>query len=590
MPETLTDPRQLHGAKNLELISRLRRLFNVARDAKRARYNTWIRNYRLVNNQFGGGNSSWMPAPKDSEIYPTLSALVGWMTDQNTQIQLTPATDPYGPYYDMVNQKANDLSTVYYSTWQTENYNAQIKLALWDEFLYGAGVIKSVWDNALAGGMGNAVIRRVDPWAWYVDPNATSELDMEYCVEVRRMSRNEIERRFPDAYDFLAGGGGGENIDERPQLFQGQSTIPMTGAVQFPNSNVSLTYAKSRGAITDPLPGYVVYEFWIRENSEWYDDPTKPALSERHIYDRWRVIVMCENTILMDKYADEIFSHGQQPYDRMVFDDVGEFYGISLVDHLAHPAIYINRLLTALQHNAELTGNPIFLDVKNSGLDRTPIVNRPGQRLSINATAANAGMGPKWLEPPTMPGEVSDLIEFWISRIENVSGLSAIVRGATPTARNAEGVISSIQEAAFVRIRSGLANLEATLRSSSYKNLDNIIDFYTEPRIVGIIGPDGEMTAKSLHAQHFNVPTPGGKPIPLRYLILVQAGASAPTSRQARIAEADQLGAIGIVDDEYVLQAHQIPHAKEILARKYDKMQKGLFAPAGARQRAGRSS
>jgi hypothetical protein len=601
MPKVLDRParRRSRDEDELRLVSRLRNLFQYARDEKRKKYDTWLRNYRLLNTRFGGNTAAWMPSPRDSEIYPTLSALVAWMTDQNTKVQLTPAADPNGQFYDLISKKANDLETVYYSTWITEDYDGQIKLALWDELLYGTGILKSVWDNALSGGQGNAMLKRVDPWAWYPDPNATSTDDMEYCCELRRMSLQEIERRWPEAYEMLlAGGGTDEDIDKRPDI-HGQSGSPMTGAHQLPNGNISFTRPRQgRSGQPDQLPGYVVYEFWLRENDEWFDEydelpeEVRPDLAERHVRDRWRVVIMCGNRILMDKFADEIWSHGQHPYERSTFDDIGEFYGIALVDHLAHPQIYINRLLTALQHNAELVGNPIFLDSKSSGLDRTPIINRPGQRLSVNAQAlaGGVGAGPRWLEPPQMPEFVRNLVDFWISRIENTSGLSAIVRGATPSSRNAEGVISSIQEAAFVRIRAALRNLEVMLRHLSYKNLDLIVDFYTEPRIMGIVGPDGNNATMALHANHFSVPTLNGTPMPLKYMILVQAGASSPTSRQARVAEADKLGAMGVVDDEYILQAHQVANAHEILNRKYDKMQKGLWAPPGARQRAGRSS
>ena len=49
--------------KDEELVNRLRTMFTQMRQAKRPFYETWNRNYRLVNNRIGGkASASWMPA------------------------------------------------------------------------------------------------------------------------------------------------------------------------------------------------------------------------------------------------------------------------------------------------------------------------------------------------------------------------------------------------------------------------------------------------------------------------------------------------------------------------------------------------
>ena len=92
----------------------------------------------------------------------------------------------------------------------------------------------------------------------------------------------------------------------------------------------------------------------------------------------------------------------------------------------------------------------------------------------------------------------------------------------------------------------------------------------------------------ALRARHFYGPTDKGA-APLKYMVNIKAGAASPTSRQARMAEADNLFVIGAIDDEAVLEAHQYPHIKEILSRKYSKEAAGVPQAPGARQRAGRT-
>ena len=591
---------------DLQTINDLCTLYLVARDEKRQRYDNWMRNYRLVHNRIGGTVQNWMPAPRDSEIYPGLSSLIAWMTDQEIDIDLIPSADPNSQLYDYISHIADDLNDVLYTTWMTESYDAQIKLALWDACMYGTGIIKNVWDNALSGGYGNAVMRRTDPWAFYVDPNATNLSDAEYMIEVRKVSLDEIERRFPDTWKKVARASGTalDGYDEKPKVYGSNDRRVMTNPGQIPTSGQWPGSSPSIGTfggrskdrrLYHPDPGYVLYEYWLKINDEyeeaWPDvstdeegKPNEPDYSDNRVKPTWRFVAVCNSQVLLDVPVSEMWSHGTPPYEDFRFDDIGEFYGIALVDHLAHPQIYVNRLLTALQHNAELTGNPIFIESANSGLNRTSIINRPGQRLTVSGPGAMQNR-PDWLTPPPMPTQVMDLVQFWISRIENTMSLSALQKGITPTQRNAEGALNMVQEAAFVRVRSALSNLQDCLQRSATKLCDLIIDNYTQPRIMAIVGEEGSMMSRALSGQHFQVPSRNGS-APLKYVIRIEAGAGGPTSRSARMAEADRLFAMGAVDDQYVLLKHRVHNTKAILSRLYEKRQKGLTgAPTGSRKK-----
>ena len=143
---------------------------------------------------------------------------------------------------------------------------------------------------------------------------------------------------------------------------------------------------------------------------------------------------------------------------------MGDFWPTPITSHLASNQIAINRLLSSLQGNAELVGNPIFLDVADSGLNRGQIMNRPGTRLTMNKSAANAqAQKPDWLRPPDMPPGVANLVQFHIGRMENISGLSGPNKGQLPSGRQGQATTQATQEAGFVRIRSGLRNMEASL-------------------------------------------------------------------------------------------------------------------------------
>jgi hypothetical protein len=133
------------------------------------------------------------------------------------------------------------------------------------------------------------------------------------------------------------------------------------------------------------------------------------------------------------------------------------------------------------------------------------------------------------------------------------------------------------QEAGFIRIRSASRNLEQTLRKAGELLANLIIINYDTPRFVAIVGQEGESTSVRLASQHFYAPVREKKGVtfqPLRFALTVNAGSSKPTSRAARIQEANTLKAMGVVDDLFVLQAYRVSHAQAVLQRKQAQAEK----------------
>ena len=575
-------------AREADLIEYCRQLFSQARNRKRGLYDNWSRNYKLVHNRGPNTGSASSPMPRDSEIFPVLSAIIAWMTDQHTSVNINPAVDPNTSYADAWTQVSQDLQDILQSIWINNAEDHQIKLALWDAFTFGPGYFKTIWDQSLDAGEGNTKFIRVDPWCLYVDPTASNVYDAEYLIEVRKMTMNEVRRRWPRTATIVdAAGGMSDQIDERPGLDTRSPRGPMANPGPLPSGNGNYGGAMNNPPSIPDNQEVVVYEYWMRFNQSTTEqiDNTEQEFVEA----KWRCVVVANNQVLMDEWADDLWSYGTHPYDQFIPEDFGELYGIPITDHLAQPQQYINRLLGALQQNAELTGNPVFIEPDNSGLERTPIINRPGQRLKLRGPGAMQN-APQWMTPPPMPQVVMDMVQFWISRIENITGLGAAIKGGVNGApsRTPEGVISTIQEASFVRIRSMLGNLEECLMSIAKKQADLIIENYNQKRIMALVGPSGEKTALALKANHFQVPSGNGK-VPLKYSLIVQAGASMPTSRTARVAESDQAYALGIIDRQAWFEAHQYPNWPEILTRVNNQIGMGLFQPPGARQRAQRS-
>ena len=567
------------------LTGRLNDMYQQAVTARRKRTDQWRKNYMLAMNRWGRSADD----PRDSEVFPIMRARVGWMTDQEIAFSLSPSTDPFSPFAQMEEKLCEHLEVVLQTNFKVNNWMQQIVMSIWDAGLYGAGIMKAVWDSGLDGGMGNVDLQRVDPWTFYPDPNATSFNDANHFFVKHRWSYEEIERRFPNVSreTLVAAAESPDRQDEerKPQTENwpkytndGIPTNLGQGPVAFgaPGQGTSVKRFGSKGVN--------VYECWIKENVEMDRDSSDPLIDspEKVVYNEWRVIFYTGEIVLLDETAKDLWDQDRHPYVRYVDDEMGEFWSTPIVSHLAPCQLALNGVLTMIMANINLISNPVFMDVEGSGINRTPMVNKAGQRLTLKANVAgNQGAKPAWLTPPSLPPMVMDSVKFWIERMENISGLTGTSKGNQAQGRQAMSTVQATQEAGFVSIRSSLRNLERSLQELGQILCNLIIVNYDIHRTVAILGEESNTTSLKLAANHFMRPTKDGL-APLKYSLVVDAGSSKPTSRGARIAEIDALKEIGAVDNKTVLQVHQIPHADAIQQR----MQEEAMAMAAAQARA----
>jgi hypothetical protein len=573
---------------NFDLINNLSSLYEMSKRGKQPLQSDWMRNYRLANNRIYVNDLgiNGMPEIMDSEIFPVISSRIAWMTDQKVVPDVMAAAPTGTPWSNHMAHLSNHLQSILNTLYKVNRWEREIVKALWDSACFGVGIMKAEWDSGLDNGEGNVAIRRVDPWAFYVDPDATCMEDAEYIFEVHKMSYSEIERRFPATSqqlisDAVIHGDPVGNDVVRPRPGYANPNLPMAWPAVLPGSSGNQgggTYGlegQGIGVHTDQVltQPVAVYECWIRENYKFTRETTDASLidEEQVVTDSWRVVVYTGRTVLLDELAENLFQESRHPYVRFADEETGDFWQTPLVSHLAPCQLAINRLLGAAQGNTELTGNPVFMAPTNSGINRSSITNAPGVRLDITPAAANANNKPGWLNPPQIPSVLMALVQFWITRMENISGLSGPQKGNAPSGRQAQQTQQAAQEAGFVRIRSALRNLEGALAGLFQLCANLVVQNYTIPRVIAIIGEDGSSTALRLAARHFYMPArePNGQmtTVPMKFTLIVSAGSSAPTSRQARVAEVDALFAMKAVDQQTVLEVHQFPNYQQILQR-----------------------
>lgn len=575
------------------MAARVLQLFQIARDHRRPMLPRWRQNYRMLFNRYWGpGRETWMPAPQVTEIMPIIRAAVGFMTDQRITHNISPASLPGTEFSQFFADLADTLETTMLATWCANQEEREWTTSIWDGFIYGAGIQKTSWESDLAGGIGDAVSRRVHPFHFYPDPRATTEHDGDFCIESREMSVEELDRRFPGAGDLFRNGGGtgaSDMMDKPPTNidWSGRGTPAGNPGPISPATAPSYARARADGNRDIALPGVHVLECWIREYEFVSTTDTRTDTSVKKAKSNWRVIVVAEGRVLMNELASNLWDHGQHPYSRFAPIDLGEFWGPAMVEMLSSPQQSINKILAALQQNVELTGNPIWKETATGGLRRTPIINRPGQRVEVGMAQVDRS---GWEQPPRMDQSMIQLLNFFLQRMEVISGIAAMQKGGgAPGGRNAQGVIEAVQESAFVGIRLGQRNLEYAMTTAGEKKADLIIENYTQPRLLSIAGPDRERESIALKARHFQIPTNDGA-IPLKYQLYVDAGSRRHTARQVMEERAVQLFTLGAIDRGSMLKAVDWPNATQTAAdmdaREAQLAAMGEAAGPGQRQRA----
>jgi hypothetical protein len=575
-------------------------LFYEARDYRRPLARQWDRNYRMLYNKmtWSRDRPDWLPSPLVPEIFPVCAALVGWMTDQRAVYTVAPNAIPNTQFFNFFQGISQDLEAALDATFQVNCEENEWTKAIWDSVTYGSGFIKTSWEMTLAGGQGDAISRRVSPYAFYPDPAATSMDDANYFIEAKKYTVQELDRRFPGAADLFPNGGTGGSSDDiktdPSQISEARGSQPPKSASAAIGgiANVGHTAPGTARKSVGELPGVLVFEAWVREHENYDTRDPQSGEDTTRTYETWRVIVVADGHVLMNEPADNLWSHGKHPYSRLVlWDTGGEFWGHSLVALLTPEQLMINRLLAALQQNVELTGNPVFRLAVNSGAmnSRSTMTNRPGQRLPVGPGDNVSG----WLNPPPVNPQMMQLLQHYLQRLEAISGLSAITKGGTPGGRPAQNVVDSLQEAAFVRVRQHLKHLEYAMRDAGYKRASLIVENYTTPRMMAIAGPSGERTSLTLKARHFMVPTSQGG-TPMMFALNVDAGSRLHTSRAMREDRAVQLYTLGLIDRSSALSDLGYPNAGDVAGRM-DEQEKQAAVMGGAppgpgqRQRAGRT-
>ena len=306
---------------------------------------------------------------------------------------------------------------------------------------------------------------------------------------------------------------------------------------------------------------------------------SRKVVRENHhvpLYPGGRRVVLAENTIAadgMNPYVD-----GHWPFaEYNAYRSGKDFYGLSDYDIVWPLQDGKNRIVSQMMDAAHMTANPIWRLPFGRKTPNEMITNAPGAIIDEDLPSLRYG---KREAGPNMPSYLFQLIQWFDSRIEKLTGLTDVAMGGKNKGNQAAETVSMYQDAASLPARAAIRGVEQAEVELGYQWLSLASQFYTEPRWVTIKDSIGTDKNKLFIGSHMSAPM----------TIQAKAGSALPQSPSAKLAATTQLmqtpygtmemwfealEEVGIVDSAAAAIKNVYRHVDEFKASKSEQNPEG---------------
>lgn len=328
---------------------------------------------------------------------------------------------------------------------------------------------------------GDVVVETRSPFELLPDPMAESIEDAEWIIEEVIQSEEYVKSHY------------GLNLTGDTEVSAGPAD-----SRYFPSWQMGASSS---------YKGVKVRELWVR--------PCPSYTNGKHV-------VWAKDKILLDE--DNVYE--DLPY--VMFKGIpvpGRFWPTSIVEQLREPQIELNKIKSQIRENAQRIGSPALLKDRFSNTRYTGV---PGEEISYDATSPNSV--PRYLEPPNMPPYVIQEIDRIESAIQEISGQHEVTGAQVPAGVTAASAINLLLEQDDTRLGPTISEMEVQLGFAGRMVLELIAKYYTEERMLTMVGPDSNYDFVSFKGEMLHGNT----------AVEVQAGSAFPQSKAAKQAAIQQ--------------------------------------------------
>lgn len=447
--------------------------------------------------------------------------------------------------------------------WDWNRMSAELSKHVRSVLKYGTAYWQAIWDDDARGGMGDIVVRHVDPHNILVDPSALSFEDANYVLHVDNVSTGYVKRVWgkkvkPGVLDkFLV-------RDRDPLYGSEEEASPQTYLAPAFQGRVELTPSSAADS------GYSDYSVskQVTLIEAWIRDPDTGVIKVWYI--AGDECLECFENPLGDVFP---FSRSRN------YDKDGAWHGMSEIENIVNPQQIVNAFLAQLIDNLRVTGNPPLIYSNQTGFRPDKMAFMPGIAIGVNGDPNLI----KWLQSPVLDPKMFALVDFMRSAIDTVTGVHDVTQGKRPTGVTAASAIAELQEAAQTKIREKFRQLAYGLEDIGDIVWGYVKLYYDRPRILRMTDLRGDIRYVMINQ---SVVDADGKILKMNnpqegeFNIRIDLGAGLPASKVQKANLALQAFQLGLIDQQAALEGLDYHGREEIAARMKEAQAQAAQAQA----------
>ena len=233
------------------------------------------------------------------------------------------------------------------------------------------------------------------------------------------------------------------------------------------------------------------------------------------------------------------------------YEDDTSLWGFSAEQQVGDINLKIDEMMTRLSQYLNRCLLPTLILPKDSGVLLSDVSNRPG--LVLQPSSGVAGTGIRYLQPPSLPADFFEALNWYVSIFDRVSQIEDADRGVAPSGVIAAQAIVALQERGAVLIRAKIRSVDYLVRERGRCAINFFQNFGQMEQQVDVQGNQEKVTGLMFLGREFNY--------------IVESGSTvARTSLQVQ-EQAMDLYEKGAIDRRALLEALNFPDWKNIVER-----------------------
>jgi hypothetical protein len=502
----------LQSARDAEIIAYVDGLFNRARKARQQFEKQWYLNLAFY---FGRQYAVWAPgtatgltrlweppAPPwrvrliTNQIRPIIRTELSKCIKERPQAFVVPSTSD-----DQDTAAARAAENIFEYQRYVMEANKVMRRSIFWTLLCGSSFIKDWYEPDTVGPDGVAGTIKVEPvTAFHIyipDPQEEDLENQPYIIHCLAKS--------PEYVEGLYGKKVGADSTSGSGLLE-QRFLNALGIESAPKSYVT------------------VKEAWI-----------KPCQK----FKNGAVVTWAGSTILNLEENGFVYQHGQYPFTKIDHIPTGRFYGDSVINDLIPLQRELNRSISQIIEAKNRMAKPQLAAQKGS-IDTNKVTSEPGLIILYQP-----GYQPPTPIPLTnLPTYVMEQIQSIKLDMQDISGQHEISKGQVPSGVTAATAISYLQESDDTKLAPTITSIEEAVERIGRHTLSHVQQFWDLPRIVKVVGDDGQYESFELSKADIRGNTD----------LRIEAGSATPRSRAAKQAFITELGKMGWITPDRALR------------------------------------